>query len=81
MDYCENGTLKQLIGQIVAKKLTIAENRVWKIIAQFFIALAVMNNKNVAHRDVKDGNIYIDDNDNIILGTIKLLFNICDFFR
>jgi serine/threonine protein kinase len=49
-------------------KLTISEDRVWKITAQFFIALAVLNDKSMAHRDVKDGNIFIDKDDNIVLG-------------
>jgi NIMA (never in mitosis gene a)-related kinase len=49
-------------------KLTISEDRVWKMISQFFIGLAVMNDKVVAHRDVKDGNIFIDKENNIVLG-------------
>jgi serine/threonine protein kinase len=46
-------------------KLDISEDRIWKFIAQFFIALSVMNKDNLAHRDIKDSNILIDKNDNI----------------
>jgi serine/threonine protein kinase len=56
---------------MLKNKLTISEDRVWKIISQFFIALAVLNDKNMAHRDVKDGNIFIDEDDNIVLGVVS----------
>jgi serine/threonine protein kinase len=38
------------------------------MIAQFFIALSVMNEVNLAHRDVKDGNIFMDGEYNLKLG-------------
>jgi serine/threonine protein kinase len=65
MEYYEVGTLSDLIEALRKFKLQIPEDRVWKIIAQFFIALSVMNDRNLAHRDVKDGNILIDEDDNI----------------
>jgi serine/threonine protein kinase len=46
-------------------KFQILEDHIWKIIAQFFIDLSVMNDLNLAHRDVKDNNILIDEDDNI----------------
>jgi serine/threonine protein kinase len=65
MEYCKLGTLYDLIESKNKYKLEMPEDRCWKIIAQFFIALSVMNSFNMAHRDVKDGNILIDDDDNI----------------
>jgi serine/threonine protein kinase len=56
---------------MVKLKLTISEDRVWKIISQFFIALAVLNDQNMAHRDVNDSNIFIDNDDNIVLGVVS----------
>jgi serine/threonine protein kinase len=44
---------------------------VWKIISQFFIALAALDDKNMTHRDVKDRNIFIDEDDNIVLGLVS----------
>jgi serine/threonine protein kinase len=65
MEYCEIGTLSDLMEVMNKYKFQISEDRVWKIMAQFFIGLSVMNNLNMAHRDVKDSNILIDENDNI----------------
>jgi serine/threonine protein kinase len=65
MEYCEGGTLGDLIESMNKFKFQIPEDRIWKIMAQFFIALSVMNNLNMAHRDVKDSNILFDGNDNI----------------
>jgi serine/threonine protein kinase len=70
MKFCER-SLKDLIDIMIKVKLTISEDRVWKIISQFFIALAVLNERNMAHRDVKDGNIFIDEDDNIVLGVVS----------
>jgi serine/threonine protein kinase len=65
MEYYKIWTLSDLIETMIKFKVQISEDRVWKIIAQFFIGLSVMNFFNLAHRDVKDSNIFIDENDNI----------------
>jgi NIMA (never in mitosis gene a)-related kinase len=70
MNFYEAGTLGSLIAVIQKHGLSITEDRVWKIISQFFIALAFMNKKNHAHRDVKDDNIFVDNMDNIVLGDL-----------
>jgi serine/threonine protein kinase len=69
MKFCKT-SLKDLIDELSKSNLTISEDRVWKIISQFFIALAVLYDKNMTHRDVKDRNIFIDDDDNIVLGLV-----------
>jgi serine/threonine protein kinase len=76
MNFCEKGTLSNLIEAKKKYNLKLEEKRIWKIISQFFIALAIMNEKNIAHRDVKDNNIFIDENDNIILGSIFFSFRL-----
>jgi serine/threonine protein kinase len=48
-------------------KLTISEDRVWKIISQFFIALAVLNDKRMVHGNVKEGSIFFDENEDIVV--------------
>jgi serine/threonine protein kinase len=54
---------------------------VWKIIAQLFVALKAMHHFNITHRDIKDDNIFIDENDDVKLGFFLfyfiLLFVIC----
>jgi serine/threonine protein kinase len=39
----------------------------WKIIAQLFIALSVINSFNLVHGDIKDDNIFIDEDKNLKL--------------
>jgi serine/threonine protein kinase len=71
MELCETGTLSDLIEAKKKFDLKITEEQIWKIISQFCIALAVMNSKGIAHRDVKDSNIFIDKNHNLKLGLNK----------
>jgi serine/threonine protein kinase len=68
MEYCEDGTLSEEIERLKEYHLTKTEDEVWKIIAEFFITLFVINEKGIAHRDVKDQNIFIDNKFNIKLG-------------
>jgi serine/threonine protein kinase len=70
MKFCKK-SLKDLIDERLKSNFTISEDRVWKIISQFFIALNVLDDKNMVHRDVKDGNIFIDEDDNIVLGLVS----------
>jgi serine/threonine protein kinase len=70
MKFC-NSSLRDLKDELLKSNLTISEDRVWKIISQFFIALAALDDKNMVHRDVKDGNIFIDEDDNIVLGPVS----------
>jgi serine/threonine protein kinase len=72
MEYYEMGSLKGLIEAAKKYGFPIPEERIWKIISQFFIALAVMNLKNIVHRNIKDTNILIDENDNIKISMIIL---------
>jgi serine/threonine protein kinase len=73
MELCETGTLKDLIEAKEKFDFKITEDEAWKIISQFCIALAVMNSKGYAHRDVKDSNIFIDKKHNLKLGLVKYL--------
>jgi serine/threonine protein kinase len=70
MKFCKS-SLKDLTLELLKFKRTISEDRVWKIISQFFIALVVLDDKYMVHRDVKDGSIFIDENDNIVLGLVS----------
>jgi serine/threonine protein kinase len=70
MKFCKS-SLKDLKYELLKSNLTISEDRVWKIISQFFIALAALDDKNMTHRDVRDMNIFIDEDDNIVLGLVS----------
>jgi serine/threonine protein kinase len=70
MKFCKT-SLKDLRDELSKSNLTISEDRVWKIISQFFIALAALDDKNMTHRDVKNGNIFVDEDDNIVLGLVS----------
>jgi serine/threonine protein kinase len=72
MELCEVGTLKDLIDSRKRFKLLISEEQIWKIITQLFIGLAVMNSHNIAHRDIKDCNIFIDNENNVKIGIFFL---------
>jgi serine/threonine protein kinase len=80
MELCETGTLSDLIEASKKFDLHPTEEQIWKIISQFCIALAVMNSKGIAHRDVKDNNIFIDKNHNLKLGLNKCRIALLYFF-
>jgi serine/threonine protein kinase len=46
----------------------------WKITAQLFIGLSVINSFNLVHRDIKDNNIFIDEDKNLKLGIFVYSF-------
>jgi serine/threonine protein kinase len=45
----------------------------WKITAQLFIGLSVINSFNLVHGGIKDGNIFIDEGRNLKLGIILFI--------
>jgi serine/threonine protein kinase len=80
MEYCEFGTLSEEIDLMKKRHFTKVEDEIWKIIAQFLIALFVMNEKGIAHRDIKDQNIFLDDYSNIKIGFEISEFSLFFFF-
>jgi serine/threonine protein kinase len=52
---------------MLENKPTISEDRVWKIVSQFFTALAVLNDRNMVHGNVNEECIFFDENDDIVV--------------
>jgi serine/threonine protein kinase len=69
MKFCKT-SLKDLRDELLKSNVTISEDRVWKIISQFYIALAALDDKNMVHGNVRERNIFIDEDDNIVLGLV-----------
>jgi serine/threonine protein kinase len=66
MKFCKR-SLREVIDVMLEYKLTISEDRVWKVISQFFIALAALKEENMVHGNVKEESIFFNENDDIVL--------------
>lgn len=69
MEYCAT-TLRKLIDDGSAGKM--AENDIWRLVRQVLEALSYLHSRNVIHRDLKPGNIFLDSEDNVKLGDFGL---------
>ena len=68
MEYCEGNTLKELI-----EKKSLKENEKWELIREIIEALNYIHEKkNLIHRDIKPGNIFLDKNNQIKIGDFGL---------
>ena len=66
----ENGELKNLIEANKANKTHIPEEDLWNIFLQCMQGLANIHKKHIIHRDIKPGNIFMDNNMNIKIGDL-----------
>lgn len=64
MDYCSNGTIRQ--------KKNISYNQFINYAKQILEGLAYCHSKNIAHRDIKPDNIFLDQYDHIKIGDFGL---------
>ena len=54
--------------KIITKGNLICENRIWSILIQVGFAIEYLHFHNIIHRDIKPANIYLDGEDNVVLG-------------
>ena len=68
MEYCEGKTLREVIDK---KKLTNDDQK-WKLITQILEGVRFIHSKQLIHRDLKPGNIFLDSNYNVKIGDFGL---------
>ena len=67
MEYCEGKTLREAIDN---KILSIEQK--WKLITQILEGVRFIHSKGLIHRDLKPGNIFLDNNYNAKIGDFGL---------
>ena len=78
MEYCEKGDLGAVIRDFKKRKDQIAEDVIWKILAQITLGLHHCHRRNedskpkILHRDLKPGNIFLDSLNNVKIGDFGL---------
>eukprot|EP01111_Echinosteliopsis_oligospora_P012094 TRINITY_DN4109_c0_g1_i1.p1 TRINITY_DN4109_c0_g1~~TRINITY_DN4109_c0_g1_i1.p1 ORF type:complete len:359 (-),score=82.41 TRINITY_DN4109_c0_g1_i1:103-1149(-) len=75
MEFCPCGDLAGLIKKCRIEKQYIDEDVIWKILLQILQALAECHNRKdgiILHRDIKPGNIFLDQGRNVKLGDFGL---------
>ncbi|KAL4460009.1 hypothetical protein ABPG74_003535 [Tetrahymena malaccensis] len=68
MDYAEGGDLEQRIIQAQKANTFIDSKIILKWFTQLCSAVRFIHNQKIIHRDIKNSNIFLDSNDNILLG-------------
>jgi translation initiation factor 2-alpha kinase 4 len=69
MEYC-NTTLRKVIDESIEKP--VEETEKWRMIRQVVEALVYIHSRNLIHRDLKPGNVFIDGEGNVRLGDFGL---------
>jgi NIMA (never in mitosis gene a)-related kinase len=75
MEYCEGGDMSVLLKKAKRERDFIAEDVIWKIMTQIFLALNECHNRRqgkILHRDLKPANLFLDSQNNIKLGDFGL---------
>lgn len=74
MEYCEGGSLTDLIGRSKAEGRKIAEDEVWRIFYQLAQALEYIHSDSILHRNINPSNVYFADRErrNLKLGGFGL---------
>ena len=67
-EFCSNLDLKSFINEHKKENRLINEQTIWEIIRNLCGGIKAIHNKNMIHRDLKPGNIFISDNYKIKIG-------------
>ena len=67
-EFCSNLDLKSFINEHKKENKLINEQTIWSIILNLCGGIKAIHNKNMIHRDLKPGNIFISDNYKIKIG-------------
>ncbi len=85
MEYCSGGDIGQLIKRCRRNRELIEEEIIWKIFIQVILALNACHNfkeGKILHRDIKQSNVFLDNENNVKLGDFglsKILSNESNF--
>ncbi|KAN0033564.1 hypothetical protein ACTFIV_000025 [Dictyostelium citrinum] len=75
MEHCSGGDLSQLIKKCRNERTYMDEEVIWRTLLQILSALQEIHNRKdgvILHRDIKPGNLFLDENKNIKLGDFGL---------
>ncbi|EFA74872.1 protein serine/threonine kinase [Heterostelium album PN500] len=75
MEYCTGGDLSQLISKCKSDRIFIEEEVIWRTLVQILSALHEIHNRKdgvILHRDIKPGNLFLDESRNVKLGDFGL---------
>ncbi|KYR02514.1 protein serine/threonine kinase [Tieghemostelium lacteum] len=75
MEFCSGGDLSQLIRKCRHDQQYIDEEVIWRTLIQILGALSEIHNRKdgiILHRDIKPGNLFLDENRNVKLGDFGL---------
>ncbi|CAI5440825.1 unnamed protein product [Caenorhabditis angaria] len=76
MEYCEKGTLRQLIDE---EKLINNQEVCWRIFSEILCGLQYIHMQGMIHRDIKPLNIFLNSQQNVKIGDFGLATK--DFIR
>ena len=76
MDLYGNKDLFRYISAYMGMGKRIKEEKLWDIFNQCLEALAYIHNKGLIHRDIKLGNLFMDDSGKVVIGD----FGLCAMF-
>lgn len=74
MDYCERGSLRQVLDQ----HGPLPENLIAEIAESILRALEYLHRQGISHRDLKGANVLVDSRGNVKLGDFGVAFQPSD---
>ncbi|KAA6371816.1 MAG: putative CAMK family protein kinase [Streblomastix strix] len=61
-EYCDKGTLSDLINQHIHRRTHVSEDEAWSILVQLILGVNYMHSLKICHRDLKPDNIFLTGN-------------------